>query len=362
MPNATSISAERSAFGTMPDGTAVEAITLRNANGISARVFSYGATLQTLKLPDKSGRIDDVVLGYPHLDSYLERPQYFGSTVGRFANRIAGARFSLDGRAYLLVANDGPNSLHGGLRGFDKAIWSIEDIACGGEASVTLARTSPDGEQGFPGNLRTTVTYSLSDDDVLTTRYEAVTDKPTIVNLTHHSLFNLAGLDSLRSLSDQRLTIAADAITPVDATLIPTGEIRDVAGTPFDFRRDVEIGARIHDASDDQIAIGRGYDHNFVLNDGATKKPRFAARLHDPVTGRVLELFTTEPGLQVYSGNYLDGSVTGKRGRAYRQHDGIALEPQVFPDSPNRPEFPSARLDPGETYRQTSLIRFSLQT
>lgn len=352
--------AMRAAFGATPSGTPVEAVTLSNADGISARIISYGATLQSLELPDRSGRIEDVALGYPDLAGYIAKPQFFGATVGRFANRIAGAKFSLDGHVYTLAANDGPNSLHGGNRGFDKVVWTITDVRSGPAASVTLAYVSADGEEGYPGRLEVAVTYSLDDRGTLTTRYEATTDKPTIVNLSHHSLFNLAGIESGRSILSQRLLINADAYTPVDAGLIPTGELRSVAGTPFDFRESHRIGERIRDGSDAQIVIGRGYDHNFVLNGGVTAMPKLAARMEDPVSGRVMELYTTEPGLQIYSGNFLDGTVIGKADRVYRQGDGLALEPQKFPDSPNHPTFPSARLDPGETYRQTSYYRFSL--
>lgn len=352
--------ATRTAFGTTADGAPVAAVTLTNSGGISARIIAYGATLQSLRLPDRSGRLADVVLGYPDLNGYIDRPQYFGATVGRFANRIAGARFSLDGRVYSLAQNNGPNSLHGGNKGFDKVVWTIAEIASGPVASVRLTYVSADGEEGYPGRLTASITYSLGDDGTLTTRYEATTDKPTIVNLSHHSLFNLAGLEGGRGVLGQRLTINADAYTPVDDTLIPTGEIRSVAGTPFDFRASHAIGERIRDGSDPQIVIGRGYDHNFVLNGGTTETPRLAARLEDPVSGRVLELYTTEPGLQVYSGNFLDGTVIGKANRVYRQGDGLALEPQKFPDAPNQPSFPSARLDPGQTYRQTSYYRFSV--
>jgi aldose 1-epimerase len=353
------VEATRARFGMTADGTVVEAVTLSDSHGISARIITYGATLQSLILPDKAGHRDDVVLGYPDLAGYLEKPQYFGSTVGRFANRIAGAEFSLDGTVYSLAANDSPNSLHGGEKGFDKVVWTIAAIESGPVASVTLTYLSRDGEEGYPGTLRASVTYSLDDDRVLTTRYEATTDKPTIVNLTHHSLFNLAGMESPRSILDQRLMINADAYTPVDATLIPTGELRKVAGTPFDFTESHVIGTRIRDGSDPQIVIGRGYDHNFVLSGGTTESPKLAARMEDAISGRVLELFTTEPGLQVYSGNFLDGTVVGKSQRIYRQGDGLALEPQKFPDSPNRPAFPSARLDPEDVYRQTSYYRFS---
>jgi aldose 1-epimerase len=338
----------------------VEAVTLRASNGISARIISYGATLQALLLPDRAGRSADVVLGYDTLADYVARPQFFGSTVGRYANRIAGARFTLDGKTYSLAANNGPNSLHGGTKGFDKVVWTIAEIKSGAVASVTLTYVSRGGEEGYPGTLTSSVTYSLDDNRTLTTSYEATTDEPTIVNLTNHSLFNLAGVPADRSILDHRLLVNAESYTPVDATLIPTGELRSVAGTPFDFRQSTAIGARIRDASDAQIAIGRGYDHNFVLRGGVTSTPKLAARVEDPISGRVVELFTTEPGVQVYTGNFLDGTTAGKSRVVYRQGDGLALEPQKFPDSPNHAAFPSARLDPGQTYRQTSFYRFSV--
>jgi aldose 1-epimerase len=348
-------------FGTTPDGTQVVAVMLSNANGISARIIAYGATLQALEVPDRAGRTDDIVLGYPDLAGYVARPQYFGATIGRYANRIAGAAFELDGVRYALASNNGANTLHGGRMGFDKVVWTIADVSTEPQASVTLTYVSSDGEEGFPGTLNVQVVYALSDDDELTIRYEATTDRPTVVNLSNHSYFNLTGLDAGRSGLDQSLMIDADAFMPVDAGQIPTGELRRVAGTPFDFTRSREIGSRIRDAGDPQLMIGRGYDHNFVLNAGATDAAQFAARLEDANSGRVMELFTTEPGLQLYSGNHFNGTVVGKGNRTLRQSDGIALEPQKFPDSPNRSEFPSARLDPGETYRHTSYLRFSLR-
>jgi aldose 1-epimerase len=352
--------ATRAPFGTTLDGVAVEVITLKASNGISARVLSYGATLQALSLPDRAGKLADVTLGYDDLAGYIAKPQFFGVTVGRYANRIAGAKFALDGKTYTLAANNGPNALHGGTRGFDKVVWTVTDVKSGPTASVTLTYASRDGEEGYPGTLTARVTYSLDDNRTLTTSYEATTDKPTIVNLTNHSIFNLAGVPAARSILDHRLMVNADAYTPVDETLIPTGELRNVAGSPFDFRQSQPIGARIRDASDSQIAIGRGYDHNFVLRGGATSTPKLAARLEDLGSGRVIELYTTEPGVQVYTGNFLDGTTVGKSRVVYRQGDGIALEPQKFPDSPNHPAFPSARLDPGQTYRQTSYYRFSV--
>jgi aldose 1-epimerase len=355
---ANAADAVRAPFGTAENGVAVEAVTL-TGGGITARIMSFGATLQSLLVPDRAGRAADVVLGHDDLAGYLARRQFFGQTVGRYANRIAGAKFTLDGTAYALTANNGPNALHGGPKGFDTAVWTIAEVKSGPVASVKLTYTSRDGEEGYPGTLQASVTYTLDDRQVLTIAYEATTDKPTIVNLTNHSLFNLAGVPATRSILDHRLLVNADTYTPVDAGLIPTGELRNVAGTPFDFRQSAPIGSRIREASDAQIAIARGYDHNFVLRGGITAEPKLAARVEDPVSGRVLELYTTEPGVQLYTGNFFDGTTIGKSRIAYRQSDGFALEPQKFPDSPNHPAFPSARLDPGQTYRQTSYFRFS---
>ena len=349
----------RTPFGATPDGISVEAVTL-TSQGITARIITYGATLQSLLVPDSQGQVADIALGHDDLAGYVARRQFFGATVGRYANRSGNAAFTLDGKTYTLPANNGPNSLHGGMNGFDKAVWTIAEVKSGPIASVKLTYTSRDGEEGYPGTLQVSLTYSLDDQKTLTTSYEATTDKPTIVNLTNHSLFNLAGVPAARSILDHRLVVNADAYTPVDATLIPTGELRNVAGTPFDFRQSTPIGARIRDTRDPQIAIARGYDHNFVLRGGTTTVPKLAARVEDPVSGRILELYTTEPGVQIYTGNFFDGTTVGKSRIMYRQSDGLALEPQKFPDSPNHPAFPSARLDPGQTYRQTSYYRFSV--
>lgn len=353
--------AVRTPFGQLADGAAVEAVQLSNGRGMKVRLISYGATVQSIMVPDRHGQWDDVVLGYPTLDGYVDKPQYFGVTVGRFANRIAGASFVLDGRRYALASNDGSSSLHGGVKGFDKQVWTIADVRSGPVASVTFTRTSPDGEEGYPGTLTTSVTYTLDERNALTTTFTATTDKPTVVNLTNHSLFNLAGVAHGHDAMGALLTVAADAYLPVDSRLIPTGELRPVAGTPFDFRTARRIGERLRDARDPQILIGRGYDHNFVLRGGVTREPRFAARLEDPATGRTMELWTTEPGVQVYTGNFLDGTVPGAGQTLYRQGDAIALEPQRFPDSPNQAAFPSARLDAGQTYRHVSVFRFGLK-
>ena len=362
LPPAVSLAAEarRETFGQL-DGAPVEAVVLSNAHGVRARIIAYGATLQALDVPDRHGKLADIVLSYPDMDGFIRKPQYFGATIGRFGNRIGGAAFDLAGQTYRLSANDGANALHGGRRGFDKVLWSVSDVHGGPQASVTFSHVSPDGDEGYPGELRVSVTYALDDHDALAIRYAATTTRPTIVNLTNHSLFNMAGAASRRDILGQRLTVAASAYTPVDAGLIPTGELRPVAGGPFDFRSGRMIGDRIHDGADAQLVIGHGYDHNFVIDGGVQAAPRFVARLADPVSGRTLEVLSTEPGLQVYSGNFLDGSVVGKQGRVYRQADGIALETQHYPDSPHHPAFPSTELDPGQTYRQVTIYRFSAE-
>src|SRR5690606_3359004 len=280
---------------------------------------------------------------------YLDQPQYFGATVGRYANRIAKGRFTLDGRTYALPLNDGPNHLHGGPQGLDKVVWTLAEAESGSPARAVFTYVSPDGDQGYPGRLELTAIYELSDDGELGIEYRATTDAPTIVNVTNHSYFNLAGATGDESVMGHRLTLFADRYTPVDATLIPTGEMRPVAGTPFDFREPKPIGRDVNAGEDEQVRFGRGYDHNFIVN-GEPGELRPAARLEDPGTGRIMELLVTAPGVQFYSGNFIDGTTVGKGGRIYRQGDGLCLEPQVFPDSPNHPEFPSARLDPGETY------------
>jgi aldose 1-epimerase len=354
--------AQRARFGATADGAPIEAVTLSNGHGMSARIIAYGAALQSLRVPDRAGRVEDVVLAYPDMAGYLAKPQYFGATVGRYANRIAKGAFGLDGRRYTLATNDGPNALHGGLNGFDKVVWTVAEVKSGPTASATFTYLSRDGDAGYPGDLQVSVTYALDENNALTLSYRATTDKPTVVNLSNHSFFNLAGADSTRDILGQRLMIAADAFTPTDDTLIPTGELRPVADTPFDFRQPHAIGERIHDGLEPQLVQAKGYDHNFVLRGGETEKPKLAVRLDDPVSGRVMELWTTEPGVQFYSGNFLDGTVVGKDGYIYRQSDGLALEPQHFPDSPNHPAFPSTRLDPGQVYRQVSVYRFSTES
>ncbi|MBU0554802.1 MAG: galactose mutarotase [Alphaproteobacteria bacterium] len=363
MPPSGALAAEaaRSITSKLADGTPIETITLTNAQGVEAKIITYGATLQSLLVPGRGGERADVVLGYDDAALYEAHPNYLGVTVGRFANRIAGGRFALDGKTYQLTQNDGTNSLHGGGNGFDRAVWKVASVESGPTARVVLTHVSADGDAGYPGNLEVTTTYTLDETGALGIIFEAKTDKPTIVNMTNHALFNMAGEDSPGGALDQLLTIPAKAFTPVDAKLIPTGELRPVEGTPFDFRKPRRIAQDIRDGRDDQIRAGRGYDHNFALDKGVTAKPELAARLEDPVSGRVLEVLTTEPGVQFYAGNFLDGTVAGKGGRLYRMGDGIALEPQKFPDAPNHPSFVSARVDPGKPYRHAMIYRVSIQ-
>jgi aldose 1-epimerase len=356
---AAAAEAKRVDFGKLADGTPVPAVLLSNSKGMSARIIALGASVQSLNVPDRDGTVADVALGHDNVREYLDKRQYFGATAGRYANRIAKGKFKLDGRQYTLETNDGPNHLHGGLRGLDQIVWKIDSVSNGPPARVVLSHVSPDGAGGYPGTLRVTATYSLGEDNDLTVEYRATTDKPTIVNITNHTYFNLAGAANNRDVLGHRLTLFADAYTPVDATLIPTGERRKVAGTPFDFSKPHAIGERVREGKDEQLRIGRGYDHNFVVT-GEPGKMRLAARLHDPVSGRMMTLLTTAPGVQFYSGNFLDGTSAGKMGVIYRQGDGLCLEPQVFPDSPNRPDFPSARLDPGQEYVNAMIFRFSV--
>jgi aldose 1-epimerase len=320
-------------------------------------VITYGAIVVSIKVPDRNGKVDDVVVGHDTLEGYLTRSRFFGAAVGRYGNRIGGAQFTLDGRTYPLAKNNGPNHLHGGLKGFDKVVWQAAVKEDPRGASVSFTRTSPDGEEGYPGTLDVSITYVVTAKGELVIEYQAKTDKPTHVNLTNHSYFNLAG-DGSGDVLGHRLRLVADRYTPVDAGQIPTGELAPVAGTPFDFRTETPIGARI-DADHEQLRIGGGYDHNFVITrKGEGLSP--AARVVEPTTGRTLEVSTTEPGVQFYSGNRLDGSITGKSGHVYRARTGFCLETQHFPDSPNKPQFPTTVLRPGETYRSTTVFRFGV--
>ena len=362
LASGTALAAEASrAPAGSANGTAVETITLKNGAGVSAKILTYGATLQSLSGPGKDGAIADVLLGYDDLKSYVDYPNYFGVTVGRYANRIAGGKFTLDGKAYQLPLNDKVNTLHGGGEGFDKQVWKIVSIKSGPVATLVLSLTSMDGDSGYPGKLDTTVTYTLDESGNLGIAFDAKADKPTIVNMTNHAIFNLAGEGSPDGALGHMLTIPAKTYTPVDAALIPTGELKPVAGGVFDFRKARRVADGIRDGRDPQIVAGRGYDHNWALDKGVTKTPELAARLEDPVSGRVLEVLTTEPGVQFYAGNFLDGTLVGKSGHLYRMGDGIALEPQKFPDAPNKPTFVSARVDPGKPYRHAMVYRLSVK-
>lgn len=347
-------------FGKMPDGTPVEIYTLRNRQGMEARIMTYGGIVQSLKVPDKNGTFGDVVFGFDNLDGYLS-PAYakagpfFGALIGRYGNRIAKGKFTLDGQEYTLPINNAPNCLHGGPEGFDKRVWKVVKADVGPHGPrLELSYLSKDGEEGFPGNLQVFATYTVTEDNALRLHFKATTDKDTICNLTHHSYFNLHGSGDVLGYL---VYIDADRFTPVDSTLIPTGELEPVAGTPFDFRTPTAIGARIGE-DDQQLKYANGYDDNWVLNHPPGKLG-LAARVEDPVSGRVLTVYTTAPGMQFYTGNFLDGTLTGKGGRVYQFRNAFAMEPQDFPDSPNHPNFPSCELKPGQTYQSTMIYKFS---
>lgn len=357
---AAAATATRSVFGRMPDGRAVTAVTLRNDRGVTVRIIAYGARVQEVITPDRNGHPADIALGFSSLAGYLSPSDpYFGATVGRFANRIAKGRFTLDGHTYQLTINDGPNSLHGGKKGFDRALWTVIAVRQGpASASVSLRHVSPNGDQGYPGTLTATATYTLDDHDRLHIDYRATTDAPTIVNLSNHTYWNLSGEGS-GSVMGERLMIPASEYTPVDATQIPTGAFSPVAGTPFDFREPKAIGRDIRDGRSQQLLFGHGYDLNWVISRKAVASPRLVARVVDPHSGRVLTLASTQPGLQFYSGNFLDGTLVGTSGHIYRQGDAFVLEPQIFPDTPNHPSFGSATLLPGQVYRNEIIYTFS---
>jgi aldose 1-epimerase len=352
--------ARKETFGKLADGTPVEAVLLSNTHGMKVRVLAWGAALQELVVPGRKGATD-VILGYDDMTGYLKASNYFGATVGRYANRIAKGRFTLDGKVYELATNDGPNALHGGVRGFDKHLWTIDRVASDAKsASATLAYTSPDGEEGYPGTMKVTATFTLTETNELKVTYRATSDKPTIANITNHSYFNLGGVAAGHSATEAVVTIPAAHYTPVDTTLIPTGEIRSVAGTPFDFRKPRRVSERIRDGRDEQLRIGRGYDHNWVVSRAPVSGLQLMAKVEDPASGRTMQIFSNQPGVQFYTGNFLDGTATGKGGVIYRQGDGLCFEPQVFPDTPNKPSFGSARLDPGQTYENRIVYRFSV--
>lgn len=347
----------RDPFGTDPDGKKVSRYSFGNKHGLNVAMFTYGATIQTIEVPDRWGRRGDVVLGLKTLDDYIAKSPYFGATIGRYANRIDKAQFTLDGRTYHIPANDnGVNALHGGTRGFDKHTWDAVEIVEHDRVGVRFTYVSADGEMGFPGRMTTVVTYTVDAQNQLTIHYHATTTKPTVLNLTNHAYFNLAGEGS-GEVYDHVVTIDADRYTPIDALSIPLGPLPKVAGTPFDFRRPHTFGERIHDGVQ-QILNAHGYDHNWVLRRRAGSAPSLAAKVYEPKTGRWLECWTDQPGVQVYTGNFLDGTISGISGRTYRQGDAFTLETQHFPDSPNRPSYPSTVLRPGRTFDSTTVFRF----
>jgi aldose 1-epimerase len=343
----------KQAFGKMPDGTPVELYTLSNAKGMTVGITTYGGTVVSLTAPDKSGKYGDVVLGMESVDGYRSQSNFFGALIGRYGNRIGHGQFMLDGKTFTLPKNNGDNTLHGGPEGFDKRVWSVKRST---PDTLEVTYTSKDGEMGFPGNLTATVVYTVTPNNELKIDYTATTDKDTVVNLTNHSYFNLAGQGE-GNILDHQVMIAADRFTPVDEGLIPTGELKPVKGTPFDFTKATAIGARI-DQKDQQLEFGKGYDHNWVLNKGSGGLAK-AAEVHEPKSGRVMQVWTTEPGLQFYTGNFLDGTVKGKGGRVYPLRGAFCMETQHYPDSPNKPKFPSTELKPGQTYRTTTIYRFS---
>ncbi|HLX71483.1 MAG TPA: aldose epimerase family protein [Verrucomicrobiae bacterium] len=345
-------------FGTMPDGTPITLYTLRNSKGAEATICNYGGVVTTLKMPDRNGNYSDVVLGFDNLNDYLKGDPFFGALIGRYGNRIAKGHFVLDGTEYTLPINNAPNSLHGGDKGFDKVVWQATPHPSSSAPSLELTYVSKDGEEGYPGNLSVKAVYTLTRDNGLKLEFTATTDKDTVVNLTHHSYFNLAGQGNVLN---HVVMINADKFTPVDSTLIPTGELKPVDGTPFDFRTPTAIGARIGQ-NDEQLKFGNGYDHNWVLNNyTGVGGVRLAARVYEPTSGRVLEVFSDQPGLQFYSGNFLDGTLKGKGGWVYQFRNAFCMEPQHFPDSPNKPSFPSTELKPGQVYHSTIEYRFSVR-
>ncbi|MCI0529368.1 MAG: galactose mutarotase, partial [Nitrospira sp.] len=346
---------EKQPFGTV-DGAAVDLYTLTNDKGVEVKITNYGGTVTSLMVPDRDGKLGDVVLGYDNLEGYLKNNPYFGCIIGRYGNRIGKGKFTLNGVEYTLAQNNGENSLHGGIKGFDKMVWNVKEIKDKDSVGLELTYLSKDGEEGYPGNLSVTVTYTLTNNNELKIDYGATTDKDTVVNLTHHSYFNLAGAGEGDILGHE-LMINADRFTPVDSGLIPTGELKSVKDTPMDFTQPTAIGARINQEYE-QLILGRGYDHNWVLN---TKEGSLtlAASVYEPKTGRVMEVLTTEPGMQFYTGNFLDGSITGKGGKVYNQRFGFCLETQHFPDSPNKSEFPSTTLKAGGKYATTTIYKFS---
>lgn len=348
----------KSNFGVLANGDSVTAYTLKNKNGIEATILNYGGIVQSLKTPDKNGEMADISLGFNNVEKYQKYSPYFGALIGRFGNRIAKGTFTLNDSTYHLFLNDGPNSLHGGKEGFDKKIWEVSQFTNDSATGLKLHYLSPDGEEGYPGNLDVQVTYTLNNENELRIDYKATTDKPTVLNLTNHTYFNLRG--GKDSINDYRLMLNADHFLPVDSTLIPTGELKAVAGTPFDFRKPTRIGLHLNDTVAQMKLANGGFDFCWVLNNPGNLK-QLAASVYDPQSGRTLEVFTTEPAIQFYSGNFLNGSFEGKGGIAYPKHSTVVLETQHFPDSPNQPEFPSTVLNPGDTYHSTTIYKFGVK-
>lgn len=346
----------KASFGTLADGTPVDIYTLHNERGLEAKVLSYGGIIQSLRTGDRDGKLADIVLGFDSLSQYVKESPYFGAIVGRYANRIAKGQFTLDGVTYHLPINNGPNSLHGGLVGFDKVVWHVQPFDHDDGVGLVLTHVSPDGDQGYPGTLHVRVTYTLTDEDELRVQYHATADKPTVLNLSQHSYFNLTG-NARRDVLGHVLTMYADSITPVDSTLIPTGEVMHVRDTPFDFRTPTAIGARINDRSNDQIRYGNGYDHNFVV-DKADSGLAHVAHVLEPISGRMMDVYSDQPGVQFYTGNFLDGTLHGKGGAVYGFRFAFCLETQHYPDSPNHPNFPSTVLRPGQEFNSTTLFVF----
>ena len=346
-------------FGKTTEGQAVEIYTLHNAKGAEAKIMTYGGIVQSLTMPDKNGKLADIVLGYDNLQGYIDKTPYFGALIGRYGNRIGGAKFTLEGQTCTLATNNGPNSLHGGVKGFDKVVWTAKPSVGVHGPQLVLAYVSKDMEEGFPGNLEVTAIYTLTEDNELKLEFTAKTDKPTVCNLTHHSYFNLAGQGN-GDILGHLVFIDADKTTPVDSGLITTGEFADVTGTPFYFRKPTAIGARINDTNI-VLQYGPGYDHNWVINQTKPGEVKLQARVEEPTSGRVLEVWSDEPGLQFYAGNFLDGTIIGKGGVAYQKRTGFCLEPQHFPDSPNKTNFPPTELKPGQTYHNVIVYKFSVK-
>lgn len=348
---------EKAPFGNLEDGTQIDLYTLTNSQGLIAKITNYGGVMTELHVPDREGKLDDILLGYDNLASYLEKPSYFNALIGRYGNRIGGAQFELAGKTYTLARNNGRNTLHGGSRGYNRVAWNAEILK--GKNAIELTYLSPDGEEGYPGNLNVTVVYELNDHNELSISYTATTDQPTVVNLTQHNFYNLAG-QGQGNILNHELTLYAHSFTPVGEGLIPTGAISPVAGTPMDFTRARPVGSRI-ETDDAQIKLAGGYDHNWVLDQDSPGEMTLAARLYEPTSGREMEVWTTEPGIQFYSGNFFNGNTTGKNGAVYHFRYALCLETQHFPDSPNQPQFPSTRLDPGDVYQSKTIYRFDVQ-